>query len=219
MPTYNPNVPTGTVELDQDYLNLQANFQQLNIAYGVDHVPFSDTSGTFPSGITGIHTAIHLNPVSTTATNPPNNQPINGYTATLGYGQLFSAEINDGFSTDEALYYLTGSNKLIQLTRNVLPTAVSVTNGYTFLAGGIVLQWGFVAGSSANTIPVLFVTANINFPNNCFNVNVIPERAASSPGNDFSTVIVTGSVSATGFTIGNVGSHTMAGWYWQALGN
>lgn len=42
MPVYQPNIPTGSVELDQDYLNILGNFQQLNIVYGTDHYPFDN---------------------------------------------------------------------------------------------------------------------------------------------------------------------------------
>src|SRR5580698_774128 len=44
MPVYQPGIPTGTVNLDVDYLNLQGNFQQLNIVYGTDHYPFDNAS-------------------------------------------------------------------------------------------------------------------------------------------------------------------------------
>jgi len=208
MPTYQPGIPTGSVNLDVDYQNIQDNFQQLNVAYGVDHVPFSDISGIPPAGISGMHNVIHMTSQAAPA-------------AVSTAGQLFNTSNNDGFSTDTSLFYLTANNKNIRLTNNFVPVTANNTNrnGYTFLPGGVILQWGFKAGSAANTVAVAFATDNINFPNACFNVNIIPIRAASSPGSDFSTVVVTGSVSATGFTIGNVGSHTMAGWYWQAIGN
>jgi hypothetical protein len=208
MPQYQPGVPTGTVNLDVDYQNIQDNFQQLEIAYGGDHVPFSDNSGLPPGGISGMHKIIHIQSNAAPA-------------AIANVGQFFNTSNNDGINTDTSLFYLTGGNRSIRLTRNFVPVTTNNANrnGYTFLPGGVILQWGFVTGSAANTVAVLFATNNINFPNACFNVNVIPIRAASSPGSDFSTVVVTSSVSATGFTIGNVGSHTMAGWYWQALGN
>lgn len=44
MPVYQPGIPTGTVNLDVDYLSLQGNFQQLNIVYGTDHYPFDNAS-------------------------------------------------------------------------------------------------------------------------------------------------------------------------------
>lgn len=94
--------------------------------------------------------------------------------------------------------------------------ALRVANGYTFLSPGLFLIWGFVPGSSATTTPVSFNTLTLSAP--AYSVQVTPIRAASSPGDDFSTVVVTGSVTTTGFTIGNVGGHTMQGWYWIAIG-
>jgi hypothetical protein len=149
MPTYQPNIPTGLVPLDQDYLNLQGNFQQLNIAYGVDHVPFNDTSGVPPGGITGMHKNIHMIPQAAPA-------------AISGIGQLFDTTNNDGYSNDQSLFFLTGGNQNIKFTRNFMP--VTTANGATFLPGGLVLQYGSstaVASSSSTTItfPKPFITA------------------------------------------------------------
>ena len=114
MSTYQPNIPTGTVDLDIDYANLQGNFQQLDTQFGVDHIPFSNSSGTPPTGINGYHQYVHFNPFSTTTTNPPNNYPVvpgtNAPSATAGFGQLFSTQSNDGINTDEILWYLSGGD-------------------------------------------------------------------------------------------------------------
>ncbi len=182
--SYQPGIPTGSVPLNQDYLNLQQNFTQINDQFMVDHVPLTSTSGTPPNGY---HEAIHMVPVSTTASNPPNNQPINGYTATAGYGQLLDAEINDGINTDTALFFLTGGNKLIQLTRNVVP--VMATNGYTFMPGGLIFQWGVINGThgsdnhfnGGDTGTVTFASANIAFPKACFSIWSQPMFTSNNP--------------------------------------
>jgi len=44
MPVYNPLVPTGTVNLDVDYQNLQGNFEQANIVYGTNHYPLNNAT-------------------------------------------------------------------------------------------------------------------------------------------------------------------------------
>ncbi len=51
MPVYNPLVPTGTVNLNVDYQNLQGNFEQANIVYGTDHYPFDNAT----AGEQGFH--------------------------------------------------------------------------------------------------------------------------------------------------------------------
>lgn len=44
MPVYQPLIPTGTVNLDEDYQNLQGNFEQANIVYGEDHFAFDNAT-------------------------------------------------------------------------------------------------------------------------------------------------------------------------------
>ena len=96
MPVYQPGIPTGLVDLDIDYTNIQGNFTVLNTSFGVDHLPFTNTT---PQA--GYHGDIHFNPVSTTATNAPNNytsanQYPQGVPAeTAGFGKLFSSQVND----------------------------------------------------------------------------------------------------------------------------
>ncbi len=163
MSTYQPNIPTGTIRLDVDYANIRGNFQQLDTSFNVDHVTFSNVSAQ-----NGYHKSIHFNNVSTTATNPPNNYPPNGVTATGGYGQLFGAQVNDGFNPDETLFFLTGGNRLLQLTSNIVPVKSLI--GYTFLPGGLLMQWGLQGLTSSNSqsgttsFPVVF-------PNACLNVS------------------------------------------------
>jgi len=143
--TYQPNIPTGSVPLDQDYNNLKTNFQQLDTRFGRDHVPFS-TTGSNP--LSGYHQSIHFNPASTpTGPLAPNNyvqatQFPQGVPATVaGIGQLFSSQVNDGTgSPDTGLYWLTGAGKKVAFTRNFQP--VLSANGCTFLPGGLILQWG-----------------------------------------------------------------------------
>jgi hypothetical protein len=113
--TYQPGIPTGSVPLNQDYLNIQNNFTQLNTQWQVDHVPLTSTSGSPPNGY---HKSIHFVPQST-----PSN--------VAGYSQLWSNTQNDGINTDQTLFYQTGTgNRNIQLTRNIAPKAAS--NGYSY---------------------------------------------------------------------------------------
>ena len=56
---YQPSIPTGLVDLDQDYQNIQNNFQQLDTTFGVDHTTFSNNTAQ-----NGYHTVVHLIPQS-----------------------------------------------------------------------------------------------------------------------------------------------------------
>lgn len=207
MPTYQPNIPTGSVPLDQDYLNLQGNFQQLNIAYGVDHVPYTDTSGIPPGGITGMHKEVHLVPMAAPA-------------AISGYGQLFCTTVNDSITTDQELFYLTGGGLLIQLTRNFQPVVSS--NGYTFLAGGLMMQWG-VVNSPGGSGQVLFATSNINFSTSLFSVQLTLKRKNAGIGTPPSGIAIidtnagkTFDKTQFNYLISTTGSDALL---WVALGN
>lgn len=207
---YQPGIPTGTVPFNQDYLNIQGNFTSLNSQFNEDHVPLTNTSGSPPNGY---HTNVHLVPPSTTATNPPNNQPIVAPTTTPGYGQLFAPEINDGLNTDEALYFLSGGGRLTQLTRNIQPLAAN--SGYTFLPGGLLIQWG--TATFTGSLAVVYPNA-LTAP--AFSIQFTQVNGASSNIREWGQVFAT---SNTGFTIraiqdggGVSGSSTT--FYWMAIG-
>lgn len=222
MSTYQPGIPTGTVNLDIDYDNIQKNFQQLDTSFGVDHVTFSNQTAQ-----NGYHESIHLNPFSTTVTNPPDNyvkataSPAGLPTATPGFGQLFSCQVNDGLDTDESLYWQTGGDKLIPITRNLSPVAAN--NGYTCIPGGFIMEWGqkTVTRSPPATSPntgATSVTFPIPFTNACFNVNAVTRYGSGSPPNSASSVSI-GNITLTGFDYTVSGSQNFEGFYWTAIGN
>lgn len=229
--TYQPGIPTGTVNLDVDYLNIQNNFQQLDTQFGIDHIPFSNTGGTPPTGINGYHQYVHFNPFSTTATNPPNNYvpatatPSAVPSATPGFGQIFSCQVNDGINTDESLYWLSGGNRLITLTRNFTPaSALTNGNGYTFLPGGFILMWGSVSVTpatnvSGNVIFPLVQGPSKRFPNAVFMLQATLSYTGDddvSKGAEISVKMV--NTSQFRYSIIN-GSATINGFFWMALGN
>lgn len=214
MPTYNPGIPTGTVPLNLDYQNIQNNFTVLNTLYNTDHVPLTNTDVT----ISGYHQTIHSVPFSTTSSNPPNNQPVVAPTAVTGVGEIFTAIINDGVNTATALYFQTDTGLLTQLTRNFLP--VGNTNGYTFLPGGLILQWGSkTVAPGANT--VTFATNNIAFPANCWNVIAVPFYTGSGTSSASQAVyIAQDTLSKTKFDYSLVANSSgIKGFFWIAIGN
>lgn len=222
MTLYQPGIPTGTVDLDQDYQNLQNNFQQLDTTFFVDHVKFSVSENN------GCHRAIHMVPVSTTTTNGPNNQPINGYKATPGLGQIFDAQITDGYDTDEALFFLTGGDKLTQLTRNFVP--VLGTSGKTFLPGGLIVQWGFVSGTHGGPKPHFnnndSGSVTLGFVNACYGVqiNLIystnPVTGNGAPSGTGTVSYDLFTLSATNFDwVINTSSGSYSRFFWIAIGS
>lgn len=72
MSLFNPNVPTGFVNLDVDYQNLQNNNMQLDTSFGVDHYKFSNQTANngFHNQVTNpevVNTPPDALPPSTTA--------------------------------------------------------------------------------------------------------------------------------------------------------
>ncbi len=141
---YQPGIPTGLVDLDQDYQNIQDNFQALNNVYQVDHLAYDNVSPV------GYHKAIRMVPQAVPA-------------AIAGYGQLFSQTVTS-VASDTALYWLTGGNRLSQLTMNIAPVAAQ--DGYTYLPGGILMQWARFSPTTNFSPPN--ITFPIAFPNACF---------------------------------------------------
>lgn len=194
IPTYTPGYPPDGSSLGQTKKPIRDNLDGTFQTLAVDHVDNNGEPGSNPAGY---HTVIH----QVTQAGAP---------ATIaGVNQIFSMvpPSNIPSNGDTQLFTKTGIGGLSQMTGN--------SANFVWCAG-VLFQWGTQAGSSSSSVPVSFSPA---FPNNCYNVTVVPIRAASSPGSDFSTCVVTGSVSTTGFTIGNIGGHTIAGWYWFAIGN
>jgi len=210
--TYQPGIPTGSVPLNMDYLNLQGNFTSLSDQWSVDHVSLTSTSGSPPNGY---HTNIHLVPNSTITSNPPNNYPPTTPTVTTGYGQVWSAQVNDGINTDESLFFLTGGSRNLQLTMNFVPT--NAANGFTFIPGGIIFQWGNSTASGTGIRNILFVTENMNFPTNCYVVIAQPTAGTAGGGGGY---IVAG-ISKTGFNFVSTPSQFPSGtpFNWIAIGN
>lgn len=184
--------------------NLDGTFQTL----AVDHIDNNGSPGSKPAGY---HKVIHMVPQGS---NPG---------AVSGYGQLFSKTVNS-FTNSQALFWETGSGLIQQLTVNLTPSAGN--NGYTFLAGGLILQWGiatavtsgsFSSGTAEGT--VTFATSNVAFPTNCFMVLATTRNGSSPTGSRYAGITITAK-SATTFTWSCNGSSSAAnGFYWMAIGN
>jgi hypothetical protein len=198
MTAYQPNIPTGTVKLNQDYINIRNNFGQLETTYSTDHVPLSEPTQN------GFHKAVHMVQQVAPA-------------AVAGVGSLYCTTTNDLYDTDQVLYYQTGLDKIIQMSRNFVPLAAQ--NGYTFLPGGLVLQWGFetrVPSSDQSGT----VTLPIPFKNNFFNVMVSISNSANTTANGTASARIT-ALNLTTFSVSTkyLGGPNFNGFYWMAIGN
>ncbi len=188
---YQPNIPTGTVDLDQDYLNLRGNFQQLDTSFGIDHLPFSNNTAQL-----GFHKAVHL---------IPQGDPANS-TA----GQIYSKVASIPAGGDSQLFYKTVMGGIEQISGS----SSIVNNGFGWFSG-ILAQWGVIAATNAVTVPVSFSPVF----NNVFNAQVTRARTnATDPGANYVYYIDDSTFTNTGFNIISRDTHTWI-YYWFAIGN
>lgn len=195
IPIYTQGYPPDGSSLGQTKSTIRDNLDGTFLTLAVDHINNNGQPGSQPAGY---HNVIHSVPQGA------NPLPI------AGYGQLYSKTIND-YTTDQALFWETGAGLIQQLTVNLTPSATA--NGYSFLPGGIILQWGTVNATGASNVTVNFP---ITFPANCFNVQISRLHSSSSPGSNSMWVNTTPSTSS--FQIHNDDGHTWA-YYWFAIGN
>ena len=146
---YNPNVPTGSVPLNVDYQNLQNNFKQLDLSFGVNHVLFSEATNN------GKHTIVSLlnqlaHPANDTTSGTIYSLP--GYAPSGGDHQLYYKS-PDTIGNGEQI---TGSRANI--------------NGFGYFSG-ILCLWGYVLppGSASGTV-TFATTNNTNFQTSIFAV-------------------------------------------------
>ena len=194
IPTYTPGYPPDGSSLGQTKSvirnNLDGTFQTLN----VDHVNNNGQPGSRPAGY---HTVIH--------SVPQGSDPV----AIAGYGQLYSKTINS-FTNDEALFWETGGGLIQQLTVNLTPVAAN--SGYTFLPGGIILQWGEIVAATKNSLTVgNFV---VPFPNNVFSL-----QDTLSAGTTGSVITLTKNSNSQFNYFINTNSGQSINFFWFAIGN
>lgn len=194
---YNPSIPTGLVDLDQDYKNIKNNFTQLNTSFGVDHTPFSVTPNN------GYHKTIHQIAV---ASNPP--------ASPSGTNTIFSKTV----SGDTQLFVISQGGGVSQLTGNK-----NATRGWQYI-GGVLLQWGIrnINSGSNLILPVTFTASSgINYTSAVYNIQLTLINKAPTPttSSNNSLSVLDTSLSTTGFTaVYNGGSNDFPFFYWLAIG-
>jgi len=177
IPTYTLGYPPDGASLGQTKSTMRNNLDGTFETLGIDHVNNNgQTNNGFSSKPAGYHNIVHM--------VPQGSDP--QYVS--GYGQLYSKIINSGGTTDTSLFWETSAGVIQQLTSNLTPSAN--TNGYTYLPGGIIIQWGqVVIVSSPQTIAFPFT-----FPNAVFSVVTGVNTNAVSTANTS-----TNAISNTGF--------------------
>jgi hypothetical protein len=216
MSTFQPSIPIGTNLLSVDYKNIQQNFQQLDTSFGVNHVPFSVTPNN------GLHTFVQM---------PVQSVP----TILMGQGAVYTNTATAISPTNQSqLFYTADSaSKAYQLTRcsdanytlfstlvnnyNAVGTAYS--GGWTFLPGGILMQYGLYNAGGGGLGSSGTIKFPVAFTNNPYIVLPVLIAKTGGTGSVHTVSVISGTVNTTQFQW-NLDSSTTAqtGIYWTAIG-
>ncbi len=188
---YTQNIPASGNLPAADQPNLQTNTNSINSIIDVDHYPFG-------TGIDGQHKYLHMKQGAL---------PPGGVTGT----GLFYTQASNGATQ---LYYSNGSTgNEYQLTRvNNANFGTFATNpGWTFLPGGLLMQWGTDTKATGGTVTFPFA-----FTSSVYSIQI----TVNENNNNRHTVFVKTS-SMSNFTVasrdssGNDESNTF---FWVAIG-
>jgi len=185
------DIPLPTDVLSVSQQDIRGNFSQANTSFGVDHYAFNDITAQ-----NGIHKQVRMK-----------NQAAPGFAP--GDGVIYTTTFDGNFWP--AWQNALGSTLMLGSASQPL------ANGFASISGSILIQWGIISKSGPVT-PVLFVTANKNFPSNCFNVLLTPTVNTLTTGQLYS--VLNGSVTNTGFSFGTSTAYPNGSdFFWVAIGN
>ena len=201
MPTfiYTNDIPDANNNPSTDQPDMKVNTNSIDSLINVDHYSFQE------SGYDGTHRHVQLR----------DDETLNGTIPTglqgSGWETIYSSKtsgIGDLWFVREAA--LTGIRLTGPGTPNPIASAAAgqASNGYTFLPGGMLLQFGLtnaVGASLAVSFPITFSTALLS----------LTLGTISGAANRFFTIT---SQSTSGFTVVSSTGISVTGSYWMAIG-
>ena len=157
--TYTRDIPDPPSSPSVDVPNMKVNTNSIDDIWRKDHFSFS-------SATAGLHNRVQLVEIGTA---------LPAGLANVGSGTLFTKVTANPFEGN-LYFYRIGAGAAIQMTGPGSPLAAG--NGYTFLPGGFLMQWGTVpAGIVVGNNPISF---NITFPNNVYNIMISTINGAAN---------------------------------------
>lgn len=207
MPNTLTDAPIASHTLAQDQPLMEANNAYYGNTLFVDH-QIGPANGTRNDGLAkeGYHKVIHY---VTTGADP---------VAIAGVGQLYT--LTGG--TGQTLKYRSGNGAIFPITGPNAP--VLATIGYTWISGGLLMQWGFVNGAHAGGVfnggDTNTVSFPINFPNNIFSVWTQSNYKSPAPSSQATVALRTSQISNSGFEWTFVTNSAQYNQFlWVAIGN
>lgn len=211
---FDPNIPQPADFLSNSQGQILTNFQEANAVMGVNHYAFSPAISN-----KGKHTFLQMperdlgpNPIPITAVDEIGLYSKVG-TNPSETNLFMRAENSGGGGGFEYQLTHVDSAATTEFATNTIYATVPVNfrGGWTFLPGGLILQYGLAIISNTggnNTVP---------FPR-VFNVGVysIVTTGFTTTGSTNTTLV--NNVTTTNFTIVNTSSGSVLSMYWQAIG-
>ena len=205
IPTYVKGYPQDGSSLGSTKAQIRKNLDGTFQTLGVDHI---NNNGQPGNKTPGYHNVIHFSDQGPIPSNPSNVANVT---------QMYTN--TDSHSIQQIILKDTGGKKY-QLT-----TMIDAFNprfgddlsshdaGWTFLPGGLIINYGFTQVDNTGSVTVAFPGLGLpNFSNVNYVVTVTPYGFASR----FS--ITTGAKFVSGFTITNSTNPPGTGYYWTAIG-
>ena len=190
--SYNPNIPNPNDLLSDSQGDILQNFQALNTVYGTNHYPYDNAT----VGQIGKHKFVSM-PVLAAAP------------ATIaGEGALYFKTSGAG----SALFMVRDGNAgtEVQLTSSSVGNVQTAANGWTWLPGRLLLQWGSFNPNVSTVVnfPVPFTTVPYN----------VQLTVSASNNSTFRACVSTGSLTVNGFTFEGTISAAANPVYYMAIG-
>ena len=204
MPTFNytNDIPEATHNPSTDQPDMKINTNSIDSIIAVDHYSFEEAN------LDGTHRQVQLRDTAGGNGTIPAGLQGNGWetiysSATAGSGEL---------------WFVRGASATgIQLTGPGTP--LTGDNGYTFLPGGILLQWGrkSLSGTGQQNVTINYLAeGNIAMPNDTF-IAVATLRNSSASTTNNPTVSI-GTRTSAGFILHYSGDSGYNEFQWIAIG-
>lgn len=210
MPNYQATIPTGTVDLDQDYLNLQNNFRAIDSYISRNHIPFSSNSSN-----SGKHTAVEmLNTIGNII--PPGLANFEGtlYTKSDGtQSQLWFTNDNSGNEYQLSRIINASFAKFATNTSLPIGTNASGVGGFTFLPGGMLLQYGQTTPPSGGVSTTVFQVPFTNTP-----FSIVGTAFSNTNNRHFFSLKTASNTQFTAVNNDSSGSGENVPYFWIAIG-
>jgi hypothetical protein len=209
---YLVNIPQPTDNLSVSQGNMLGNFQQLQTSFSVNHVPLTTAINN------GKHIFLQIPSLGNNPTLPP--------LLAIGDGTLYTNNISASDEKTELFYTPDAGELAYQMTRTSTTSYPSFANntnyetasdgtqlgGWTFLPGGLLLNYGFEVLSGSGSIP--FPRA-FNNPPYSIQLTLIANHSTNS----VNTVFIISPVNASSFNWGYTGTTSYTSFYWMAIGS